>query len=104
MMETSANKVKPATAYLNMNSIFIINTCINRQIRNMANRMVAIYNEWLSALKILYSEELNMRDLMLDIDVKNFDKVYMMMSFHLEYDPASRYNHDHYEDKPKRIQ
>jgi hypothetical protein len=45
-----------------------------------------------------------MRDLMLDVDVKNFDIVYMMMSYHLEYDPASRYNHDHYEDKPKRIQ
>ncbi len=45
MTKTSANKVKPATACLNMNSILIMNTWSNMQIKNIANRMVVIYNK-----------------------------------------------------------
>ena len=44
-MDTIANSVKPATACLNINSIFIMKTCSNRQMRNIASRIAAIYNK-----------------------------------------------------------
>jgi hypothetical protein len=43
IIETNASKVKPATACLNINSIFIMNTCSKRQMRNIADRIVVIY-------------------------------------------------------------
>jgi hypothetical protein len=43
IIKTNASKVKPATACLNINSIFIMKTCSNRQMRNIANRIVVIY-------------------------------------------------------------
>jgi hypothetical protein len=45
IIETRANKVKPATAFLNINSILMMKTCNNRQIRNIAIRIVVIYKE-----------------------------------------------------------
>ncbi len=41
---------------------------------------------------------------MFDVYVENFDKVYMMMSYYLKDNSASRYDYYHYENKPKSVQ
>ncbi len=104
IISNSAKRVKPATAYLNKNSILMMNTCSSKHIINIEKRIVTIYKKWCSLkINLTYSIKFDISYLVFDIYIKYLDVIDSILPHDLEYKATPGNDNNHNKDKAKGI-